>query len=118
LVNFMSSRPNLLARMVFAVTRRRPLQASAPVPVPLRAALRVPLTADAQWARLNAVVVGSTDRALGISLQHAQARDQLDAAAYALHLLLAELGTVMQLPVRAMLPGTSATDEPDLALAA
>jgi hypothetical protein len=85
--------------MAQAVTRRRP-----PVPVPQKvpALVRPPMSADAQWARLNAVIVGSVDRAQGISSQHSLARDQLDAAAYALQVLLADLSTVMHMPARSL----------------
>jgi hypothetical protein len=117
----MSSRPNLLARMMRAVRRR-----SQPVQVPVQvqvlpvvpAVARVPMSADVQWARLNKVIVRSLDRAQDISSQHAQARDQLDAAAYAFQLLLADLGTVMQFPGRALLTGTSGAAATDFALAA
>jgi hypothetical protein len=111
-----SAKPNLLARMVQAVTRRQPVPVLARSLTP--AVSRRPMTADAQWARLNAVIVGSVDRAHGISNQHTQARDQLDAAAYALHLLLAELRPVMQLPARLLSQGATADHAPAFASAA
>jgi predicted RNase H-like nuclease (RuvC/YqgF family) len=119
LVNIMSSRPSLLARMMQAVSRRRqPVQVPVQVQPVGPAVARVPLSADAQWARLNTVIVRSLDRAQDISSHHAQARDQLDAAAYAFQLLLADLGTVMQFPGRALLAAASTAAEPDFALAA
>jgi hypothetical protein len=94
LVYTMSKRPTLLARMLSTVTGRR--QPVPPTPTaPPRLAPRAPLSGEAQWARLNAVIARAADQAQAIAGRQTQARDQLDAADYAFRLLLQDLRGVM-----------------------
>jgi hypothetical protein len=81
--------------------------ASAPGPVAqtsvaaqLTADAKAPLSPEAQWQRVSAIVEQSVQRAHGIGEQQSAARQQLDAAEYTLHRLIEELNEVMHLPVQ------------------
>jgi hypothetical protein len=56
---------------------------------------RQPMSLDAHWARVRAVVELSLTRTEAVSGYQAQARQQLDVADYTLQSLLEELRTVM-----------------------
>jgi hypothetical protein len=72
------------------------------------------LSRDAHWQRVTGMVERSITRASDISAHQASAARQLEAADYALHCLLDELGDVMMTTVRsplqmkAMVPTRSA----------
>jgi hypothetical protein len=64
-------------------------QAAAP------AAARSPLSSENQWGRVSSVVEQSVARSHEIRDRHGAARQQLDAAEYALHCLLEDLQGIM-----------------------
>jgi hypothetical protein len=63
------------------------------------------------WSRTTAVVERSLKRAISMSACHASAASQLDAAEYALHALISELGQVMAVTVASPLAPAAARTE-------
>jgi hypothetical protein len=57
------------------------------------------MTQEAHWSRVTSVVERSLGRANAMASHHAAASRQLEAADYALHCLLSELGQVMKTTV-------------------
>jgi hypothetical protein len=86
--------------------RRKPV-AARPFPKPMSRATH--------WQRATAVVERSIVRAADVSMHQAAAARQLEAAEYALHCLLDELGSVMTTSIGSPLaakPATVSTPRP------
>ena len=61
-----------------------------------RSAFPAVMAKDRHWQRTTAVVERSIERATAVATHHASAARQLEAAEYALHCMLDELGHVMK----------------------
>jgi hypothetical protein len=68
------------------------------------------LAKDSHWQRTTAVVERSIMRATDVAAHHASAARQLDAAEYALHCLLDELGGIMKITVGSPLGARPASE--------
>jgi hypothetical protein len=95
-----------LRGLIFGLGRiLRPQRAPQPLKQAVPASIRqvtqpaTPMSADAHWARVSAVIQQSASRAQGMSDRHLAARQQLDAAEYTLQQLIDDLNVVMRLPV-------------------
>ena len=98
-----------LAMATYAATRKG--VASKPLWRQLNTAERRTFPAvmarQTHWSRATGIVELSLSRAADMASQHANAARQLEAADYALHVLLGELSQVMATTVRSPLEQTS-----------